>query len=185
LDEIEFERKLDHFSVDYFNYLSTKYSLHVKYNLKVVTCCQHKFKQLIPAPLRPYRNHFVGIYLLWLAKRNPRNEPTLAERTSALLTVGYPAQLAQQLATYNVLILLDLDNPIRRSNGDILMPNIAISHHLLHLIEALTDRQLISEQPMTHNYELNEALQPFRDFTNDVGGINNLLDQYVPCLPNP
>ena len=181
----EFERKLDNFSSDYFHYLTTKHALHVKYNLKVLTCCQHRFQQLIPTPLHPYRDHFQGIYVLWLSKRNLNHEPTYAEKVNALIAVGYPAELAQQLADYNVLILLDLENPIRRQNGETLVPNIPISHHLLHLVEALTDKQLIPEQPMVHDYELNDALQPFRDFTAHIGGIDNLLDRYIPCLATP
>jgi hypothetical protein len=180
----DFETKLNRFANDYYSYLSAEYALPTNdYQLKVLPLCHHNCKKLIPSPLRQYQKHFNHIYVLWLSKRDPNRKPTCHEKIHALVTVGYPPELAQELANYNIIILLDTDHPICRQNGDILVPNIPIAHHLLHLVEALTNRELVPEQPFVHDYELEEALQPLRNFTTRIGGIDKMLDLYVPCLP--
>jgi hypothetical protein len=102
------------------------------------------------------------------------------DKKLGLTSAGFTAEQAENFSPYDALLFVNFDEPIRMKTGEAYIWNLLISHHILHLVEILTNQQVINESPSEHDYEAPEALEPFNKFVAWIG-LNETIDRYVPC----
>jgi hypothetical protein len=172
------EKMLDRFSNDYYRFLARQHSLTTDFKLKVVCCNSQNWSAMIPRQLQNAAIQFQHIFALTFGKPNGKR-PSESDKKWGLMAVGFPRGLAASLTKYDALFFTNLDDPARTRNGDPLIWNLPLSHHILHLVEVMADVTAIPEAAAWHDYESEAALEPFRKFTAEIG-LDEMVNRYVP-----
>jgi hypothetical protein len=171
------EDKFDRFARDFYRFLTVRYgTLRPDYKIKVAC---GTWETAIPPKLlpdtktEPFQHPFVTFD--WSNAKGTEDQKLI------LTQVGFTEEQARTLSQYDAVVFLDYSKPIRMKNGDPYLAHVLIAHHILHIVEALTNQQLIHEPPEQHDYEEHEALQHLHRFIAWVGGLDITVDRYVPC----
>jgi len=171
------EDKFDRFARDFYRFLAVRYdTLRPDYKIKVAT---GTWRTAVPPRLlpdtkaKPFQHPFVTFD--WSTARGGEDQKLILTR------LGFTEEQARTFSRYDAVVFVDYSKPIRMKNGDPYLWNVLIAHHILHIVEALTIQQLISEPPDRHDYEEHEALQHLHRFIAWVGGIDETINRYVPC----
>lgn len=175
------EGKFDKFAADFFCYLALRYNLRNDFRVKVVHSDDHSWKMTVPAKLREATENSTQFQHCVLAFANSNGErPSRAEKKLGLSAAGFTTEQGELFSQYDALIAVNFDQPIRTPTGEPYLWNLLISHHLIHIVELLTDQRLINESATEHNYEAREALEHLNRFVAWVT-LDSFIDRYVPC----
>jgi hypothetical protein len=175
------EGKLDRFANDFYRFLALRYGLIPDLRVKVVHCRNHNWGTNIPTRLReatqnsPQFQHFVLTFC-----KPSGGRPSKEDKKLGLTSAGFTAEQAETFSTFDALLFVNFDEPIRMKSGEPYLWNLLISHHLIHIVELLTDQRLINESATEHNYEASEALEHLNRFVVWVT-LDSFIDRYVPC----
>lgn len=172
------EDKFDRFARDFYRFLTVRYdTLRPDYKIKVVG---GTWKTAVPPKLlpdtktEPFQHPFVTFD--WSAAKGSEDQKLI------LMRLGFTEEHARAYSQYDAIVFVDYSKPIRmRNGGDPYLWNILIAHHILHIVEALTNQRLIREPPDQHDYQEREALQHLHRFIAWVGGIDEAISRYIPC----
>jgi hypothetical protein len=168
------EDKFDRFARDFYRFLTVRYdTLRPEYKIKVVGGA---WKTAVPPKLLPKTKPFQHPFMTfdWSNARGAEDQKLV------LMRLGFTEEHARAYSQYDAIVFLDYSKPIRMKNGDPYLWHIVIAHHILHIVEALTNQKLIHEPPDEHNYQEHEALQHLHRFINWVGGVDEAINRYVP-----
>jgi hypothetical protein len=166
------ESKLDKFANDFYRFLSVRYQTNPHFRIKVV---EGTWEEIPSKLVHPNKPAYPVIAFDW------ENADSTQEQERVLERLGFTHEHAREYAKCDALIFLDLNKPVKTEKDTMYLWNVVLAHHLLHLCEIQTKRQIINEAPNQHDYENCEALQHLHRFVNWVGGIDTTIDRYVPC----
>ena len=175
------EEKFDRFANDFFQFLALRYNLKTDARIKVVPSNDGTWERTVPAQFRRATENprqFQHIALTFDETNADRISE--AEKRFSLSAAGFTAELAEQLANYDVLLIINFDQPIQTITGRPYLWNLLISHHCVHLVEILSNQRLINEPVTEHNYESKVALEHLNRFVGWIT-VDRFIERYVPC----
>jgi len=175
------EEMFDHFANDYYQFLALRYNIKPNYRIKVVHSTNQNWKTMVPSKLRQATKNnpqFQHISLTFTKLKDEK--PSQEDKRLGLAAAGFTPEQAQNFSNFDALLFINFDEPVKMKDGQAYIWNLLISHHILHIVEILTDKRIIDEPPTEHYYESPEALEPFNKFVAWVG-LNETIDRYVPC----
>jgi hypothetical protein len=174
------EGKFDKFAADFFCYLALRYNLRNDFKVKVVHSDDHSWKMTVPAKLRETTENNTQFQhcVLTFAKSNGK-KPSRKEKKLGLSDAGFTTEQVELFSQYDALIAVNFDQPIRTPSGEAYLWNLLISHHLIHVVELLTNLKLITEPATEHNYEARDAVEHLNRFVAWIT-LDDFIDRYVP-----
>lgn len=174
------EEKFDRFANDFFLFLALRYNLKTDFRIKIVHSNDANWKSIVPATLRKATTDLRQFQHIALAlTKSSAEKPSQVERRLGLAAAGFTAGQAQELSQFDALLILNFDQPVR-IDGEAYLWNLLISHHVLHIVELLTDLRIIHEPPTEHDFVAKEALEHLNRFVAWVT-IDDFVTRYVPC----
>ena len=174
------EEKFDRFANDYYRFLALRYNLKPDLRIKVAGFSNQTWKTAIPAKLREVTENNPQFQHLALAIQSNAGGLRPEDRRQGLEAAGFTTKQAQAYSDYDALLCVNFDQPVRMENGQPYIWTLLVGHHVLHLVEILSDKNLISEPPTTHDYEAPDSLEHFNRFVAWVT-LDSFIDRYVPC----
>lgn len=174
------EEKLDRFANDYYKFLALRYDLIPDLRVKVVHCRNHNWGTNIPSRLREATENNTQFQhcVLTFAKSNGK-KPSRKEKKLGLSAAGFTTEQVELFSQYDALVAVNFDQPIRTPSGEAYLWNLLIGHHLIHVVELLTNLKLITEPATEHNYEAKDAVEHLNRFVAWIT-LGAFIDRYVP-----
>lgn len=175
------EEKFDRFANDFYLFLSLRYNLKPDCKVKVVHCRNNNWKRAIPTKIRQATENNPQFQHISLAFQSNTGKLCAEDKKRGLVAAGFTPEQSETFSHYDALLYVNFDEPVRMKTGEPYIWNLLLSHHVLHIVEILTDQRIINEPPTKHNYESPEALEHFNRFVGWIGGLDEMIDRYVPC----
>jgi hypothetical protein len=177
--EMVVEGKLERFANAFFAFLAIRYDLKPDFKIKIVHANNQNWKSVVPAKVRAATENGSQFQHVALAFTTFNAEkPSRAEKKLGLTAAGFTAGQVQEFSQFDSLLILNFDEPVR-INGEVYLWNLLVSHHVLHIVELLTNLRIINEPPVKHDFEAKEALEHLNRFAAWVT-IDDFIDRYVP-----
>ena len=174
------EDKFDRFVADFFGFLALRYNVRHDFKLKVVSVNDQDWEATVPAGIRVITENNAQFQHCVLAFSKPDGEKlSEQEKRFGLASAGFTAEQVEAFSEHDVLLIINLDRPIRMPTGEPYLWNLLLSHHVLHVVELLTGQQIMHESQTEHDYASKEALANLNRFVQWVT-IDGFIDRYVP-----
>jgi len=175
------ETKFDAFADDYFVFLALRYGLSHDRRIKVVPFTNRTWRSTMPDRLRRATEGNPQPQPITLTLQSNTGKPSEEAKKIGLRAAGFTEEQAEDLRHVDAALFINFDQPARmKETGERLLWNIVIAHHVLHMVELMTGQRIIDEPRNEHDYEERESLEHFNRFVAWCGGLDQMIDRYIP-----